>query len=149
MEETAQRQRIAEETAINDELLTGINAAAEESTSESNASEVAEVIFTGRISPLVKAYTPEVEALRKRTLTLVMRTPDKPRAPPVAPTMISTSTTFEAQSLHYTPLQPTELPASTAPARLDGRTRREGKNSVYMRAIAIERGRGRGGRGKA
>ena len=138
--EQAWLQRAAEEAAIGDELLTGI-AAADDSTSESSASEVDEVVFATPMSP-PQAVTPE--ASRKRTLTLVMRTPDKPRK---APTRPSTPTASEAQMLHSTPLEPTEPPASTAPARLDGRTRREGKNTAYIRAMAIERGRGRGGRG--
>jgi hypothetical protein len=111
------------ETAIDDELLAGIEAAAAaESSSESSASEVAEIVFTTPISPLQ----------RKRTHTLVMRTPDKPRATLFVPT---------------TPTESIELPVSTAPARLDGRARREGKNAEYIRAIDIVRGRGRGGRG--
>lgn len=110
----------AVEAVIDDELL----------ASDSESSEINEVIFATPVSPLVRPSTPDIS--RKRTLTLVMRTPDAPRAAPVAPT----------------PPEAHEIPASTAPARLDGRRRREGKNSEYIRAMAIERGRGRGGRGR-
>jgi MULE transposase domain len=133
----------AAEDAIDDELLA--------SDSASEASEVAEVVFSTRVSPPRRPSTPEAEvevALRKRTHTLVMRTPDKPRPAPVAPATPSNLITSEAQDLHSVPLEAHELPASTAPARLDGRVRREGKNSEYVRAMAIERGRGRGGCGR-
>jgi hypothetical protein len=75
-------------------------------------------------------------------------TPDKPRTAPVAPATPSNLITSEAQDIRSVPLEAHELPASTAPARLDGRVRQEGKNSEYIRAMAIERGRGRGGRGR-
>jgi hypothetical protein len=131
----------AAEAAIDDELLA--------SDSASEASEVAEVVFSTRVSPLRRLTTPETEvALRKRTHTLVMRTPDKPRPAPVAPSTPSNLIVSEVQDLHPVPLESHELPISTAPARLDGRVRREGKNSEYIRAMAIERGRGRGGRGR-
>jgi hypothetical protein len=139
---TAEEAARAAETAIDDELLAGIEGAAEFSDSESGASEVTEIVFATPISPLARPITP---GARKRTHTLVMRTPDKPRAAPV-PLTLSASIS-EAHGLYPTPLEPAEMPANTAPARLDGRKRREGKNSEYIRAMAIERGRGRGGRG--
>jgi hypothetical protein len=85
--------------------------------------------------------TVEAEVTRKRTYTLVMRTPDQPRAAPA-------SIASEAPDLYLAPLEAHELPASTALAMLDRRVRREGKNSEYIRVMAIERGRGRGGRGR-
>jgi hypothetical protein len=94
-----------------------------------------------------EGITPEAEAARKRSFTLVHRTPDKPRAAPVAPTTPSAAILCEASPVALTPQELVEIPASTAPARLDGRPRREGKNSVYEKVMAIERGRGRGGRG--
>lgn len=125
----------AVEAVIDDELL----------ASDSEASEIAEVIFATPVSPLARPSTPDIS--RKRTLTLVMRTPDVPRAAPVAPTTPLDTIVSKAQDFHSSPLEAHEIPASTAPARLDGRQRREGKNSEYIRAMAIERGRGRGGRG--
>jgi hypothetical protein len=148
LETEAYRLQGTTEATIDDELPAGIDTAAAESDSESSAREVNEVVFAMPISP-TRPITPEVlQANRKRPFTLVMRTPDKPRAAPVAPTTPSIPITSEAQGLHLTPLKPVEIPVSTAPARLDGRTRREGKNSEYIRAMMIERGRGRGGRGR-
>jgi hypothetical protein len=132
-----------QEAAIDDELLGGM---------ASDGSEVNEIVFSRLISPprrvllpSPRPITPEAEAARKRSFTLVHRTPDKPRAAPVAPT--TPSALCEASPVSLTPQEPVEIPASTAPARLDGRPRREGKNSVYEKVMAIERGRGRGGRG--
>jgi hypothetical protein len=142
--------RRAAEAAIDDELLASV----------ASDSEVEEVVFGTAISPpraiimpppappataVSRPSTPEPGPSQKRVFELVYRTPDKPRAAPVAPQTPSTAITSEALILK-TP--PQEAPASTAPARLDGRPRREGKNSVYERAMVIERGRGRGGRGK-
>lgn len=132
-------------TTTNDELL----------TSDSEASDVLEELFSTQISPPRVSMLPparpttpqEATPSRKRAFTLVMRTPDKPRAAPVFPTTPLKAITSEAQILNPTPPDPLEIPASTAPARLDGRTRREGKNSEYIRAMTIERGRGYGGRG--
>jgi hypothetical protein len=151
VKEKAELQRIAE-AAIDDELLTGMPEDEENEEDEEDNSEVAnEIVFATPISPprgLIlppsgRPITPE--NTRKRTLTLVHRTPDKPRAAPVEPRTPSTSSTSKAQEL---PPTPPEAPASTAPARLDGRPRREGKNSEYNRAIVIERGQERGGRGR-
>jgi hypothetical protein len=124
-------------------------AAEEDSDPESVGSEVREVVFSTQISPprtmLPPARPATPEAGRKRSFTLVHRTPDKPRAAPVEPTTPS-------NTIASTPVasagEAAEAPASTTPARLDGRTRREGKNTAYLQAMVIERGRGRGrGRG--
>jgi hypothetical protein len=142
IEAEAEAKRKAE-AAIDDELL----------TLALRSVRVTEVLFTTPISPpretLARPITPEAtaETTRKRTHTLVYRTPDKPRAAPVGPTTPLNTIVSEAQVIYTTSSKAHELPASTAPARLDGRIRREGKNSEYVRAIAIERGRGRGGRG--
>lgn len=155
IEERLQLQRGVEaeaaEASIDNELLTGIEAAAAELEADSEGSEVAEVVFCTPISPPqglmlppARSITPETaSASHKRTLTLVMRTPDRPRAAPVP---ISPSIPFvsKAQYPHSTAPEAHEVPISTAPARLDGRVRREGKNSAYIRAMSIERGRGRG-----
>jgi hypothetical protein len=128
------------EALIDDELL----------TSDSDSSEVNDITFTGRVSPSARPVTPEVtaEATRKRTYTLVHRTPDKPQAAPAVVLLTPSNTiTSNAQVLTTTPPGAHEVPVSTAPARLDGRIRREGKNHEYIRAMAIERGRERGGRG--
>jgi hypothetical protein len=148
--EEAQAKVKAAEDGIDDKLFAGMEAAAEES----------EIVFSTPISPPrgslmappARPTTPlqsDAAGSRKRTLTLVHRTPDKPRAAPVAPTTPSTSITSEDIQIAATPPVPAEIPVSTAPARLDGRPRREGKNSEYNRAMAIERRRGRGGRGTA
>jgi hypothetical protein len=84
----------AAEVTIDDEMLASIDAAAE-SLSESNASEVNEVVFTKLISPprgtIVPSAIPVTPvASRKRTLTPVHHTPDKPRTAPVLPTTPST-----------------------------------------------------------
>lgn len=141
---TAEEVVRAAEALINAELIAEIKVAAE-STSDSEASEVAEEVFATPISPprgtmlaLVRSVTPEVS--RKRSFTLVQRTPDKRRAPPVVLTTPCCSTASEAPDLYPTPSEPTEIPSSTAPARLDGRIRREGKNPEYIRAMEIERG---------
>jgi hypothetical protein len=95
--------------------------------------------------PPARPTTPEPEAGRKRSFILVHRAPEKPREPP--PTTPLNTFTREASPVAATPLVPAEIPASTAPARLNGRTRREGKNMRYNEAITIERGRGGPGRG--
>ena len=145
--------RAAEAVAI-DEAIWAEGQTAE---SESKAgSEVDEVVFTTQISPrrqssmLPPARPSTLEALRKRTLTLVDRTPKKPRAPP-APTSPSSTITSTLLEVDPGPANAQEEVASTAPARLEGRPRREGQNAEYNRAMAIERGRGRGrgqGRGR-
>jgi hypothetical protein len=143
-----------EEAAIDDELLGGI----EHTDSDGNHSEIRETVFstpispprataTGTMLPPPRLTTPP-GTTRKRTFTLVSRTPEKPRGAPIVPITPSAAVTRKASPLTSTPRDPAEIAASTAPPRLDGRTRREGKNSVYKKAIAIERGRGRGqGRG--
>ena len=72
-----------------------------------------------------------------RTLTLLRCTPDKPRAALASSTTATTSIASEVRDLHPTPPELTEIPAGTAPARLDGRRRREGKNSKFLRAMEI------------
>jgi hypothetical protein len=138
--------RAAETVAVDEAIWAEGQTSSDSDSDIEHGGEVAEVLFTTPMSPprqqqqlmlpLARPSTPE--ASRKRTLTLVDRTPDKPRAPP--PTV---------QDLAAEPAKAQEEVASTAPARLDGRPRREGKNTEYNRAMAIERGRGRGrGRGR-
>jgi hypothetical protein len=135
--------RAAEAVAIDEAIWAEDKATQAAQASSDSDSDVAEVLFTTPISPPRQAsmlpparpLTPVVEASRKRTLTLVDRTPEKPRAPPTIP------------EVHTEPAKAQEEVASTAPARLDGRPRREGKNREYNRAMAIERGPGRGRRG--
>ena len=148
--------RAAAEGAINDEQLDGIDEAAESSEGEADP----EIVFSTPISPsrgtmapsarsarLIRPRTPEaVEATRKRTHMLVHRIPDKPRTAPVPSTTLSISIASKHVQVAASPPAAPEVPLSTAPARLDGRPRREGKNFEYNRAMAIERGRGRGGR---
>lgn len=139
------------ETAINDELLAGIEAAvnSDSDASEPHTSEVTEVTFATQNSPprgTIVAPARPFTPTRKRTFTLVGRTPDKPRAVPSSP---STTIISEALRRHQSPPDPQQIPVSTAPARLVGKQQWEGKNSAYKRAIATERGRGRGGRGRA
>jgi hypothetical protein len=135
------------ESAIDDEMLAGV--ASEKD--DSDHSSVREVVFSTPISPSrgtmlppVRPTTPEAEVTRKRSFTLVHRTPEKPREAPVAPTTPLNTIARETSPVTATPPAPAEIPASTAPARLDGRERRAGKNAAYLEAIAIERGRGRG-----
>ena len=149
----AEARQIGEEkeATIDDEMLAGV--ASEED--DSDHSSVREIVFSTLISPSrgtmlppVRPTTPEAEVTRKRLFILVYRTPEKPREAPVAPTTPSNTITRETSPVTATPPAPAEIPASTAPARLDGRERRAGKNAAYLEAIAIERGRGRGrGRG--
>jgi hypothetical protein len=88
------------------------------------------------------------ETVRKRLFILVHRTPEKPREAPVAPTTSLNIFTRGASPVTLTPQESSEIPVSTASARLDGKTRREGNNTRYDEAVAIERGReGRRGRG--
>jgi hypothetical protein len=131
------------EAKIDDDLLAGLGS---DEDDNSNHSEVREVIFstlisppraTGIMLPPPRPTTPEVG--RKRSFTLVHRTPEEPRAAPAA-------VTRETSPVPLTPQEPVEIPLSTAPARLDGRERREGKNKRYTEAITIERGQGRGAR---
>jgi hypothetical protein len=145
------------EAAIDDEMLAGVASEKEDnSDDDSNHSSVREVVFSTPISPSrgtmlppVRPTTPEAEVTRKRSFTLVHRTPEKPREAPVAPTTPSNTIARETSPVAATPPAPAEIPASTAPVRLDGRERRAGKNAAYLEAIAIERGRGRGrGRGR-
>ena len=118
----------------------------------SDHSSVREVVFStlilpsqGTMLPPVRPTTPEAEVSRKRSFTLVYRTPEKPREAPVVPITPSNTITRETYPVTVTLPAPAEIPASTAPARLDGRERRAGKNAAYLEAIAIERGRGHGG----
>jgi hypothetical protein len=118
---------------------------AEGQADSKSGSEVAEVVFTTQISPprqssMLPPSTPE--ALRKRTLTLVDRTPEKPRAPP-APVINLATINSAIPEVDPELAKAQEDVASTAPARLDRRPRREGKNTEYNRAMVIERGPGR------
>jgi hypothetical protein len=133
------------EAKIDNDLLAGL-ASDKDEDDNSNHSEVREVIFSTLISPPratgimllpPRPTTPEVG--RKRSFTLVHRTPEEPRAAPAA-------VTRETSPVPLTPQELVEIPLSTAPARLDGRERREGKNKRYTEAITIERGQGRGAR---
>jgi MULE transposase domain len=152
--EKKRQQEKEKESAIDDEMLAG---AASEKEDDSDHSSVREVVFSTPISPPrgtmlppARPTTPETEVARKRSFTLVHRTPEKPREAPVAPTTPLNTFTREASPVAATPPTPAEIPASTVPARLDGRTRREGKNARYNEAMTIERGRGgRGQGGKA
>ena len=152
-EEKDTAKQAKQEAIIDDELLDGI--LSEHEDIDSDHSEVKEVVFstvmsppqaTGAMPPPSKPTTPEAEGVRKRSFTLVDRTPEKPRAAPVTPKTPCLAITREASPLASTPQEPAEIPASTAPERLDGRPRREGKNSVYEKAMAIELGLGRGRR---
>jgi hypothetical protein len=153
--EAAQMKAEKEKEAdIDDEMLAGVTSEKEDDSDDS-VDSVREVVFSTLISPPrgtmlppVRPITPEAGAARKRSFTLVHRTPEKPRDAPVAPTTPSNTTSREASPVTITPPAPAEIPVSTAPARLDGRERRAGKNAAYLEAIAIERGRGHGrGRG--
>jgi hypothetical protein len=100
------------------------------------------------MGPPARPTTPgTVDTTRKRTYTLVYRTPDKPQAALVAPRTPFVSITSEHIQVATSPSTLPGEPTGTALARLDRRPRREGKNSVYNEAMAIERGRGRGSRG--
>ena len=133
-------------------MLAGVASEKEDnSDDDSDHSSVREVVFSTPISPSrgtmlppARPTTPEAEVARKRSFTLVHRTPEKPREAPVAPTTPLNTITRETSPVTATPPAPAEIPASTAPARLDGRERRAGKNAAYLEAIAIERGRGAG-----
>jgi hypothetical protein len=123
-------------------MLAGV---ASEKEDNSDHSSVRDVVFSTLISPPrgtmlppARPTTPEAEVGRKRLFTLVHRTPEKPREAPVAPTTPLNTFTREASPVTATPPAPAEIPASTAPARLDGRTRREGKNTRYNEAMTIE-----------
>ena len=98
--------------------------------------------------PPARPTTPEAEVGRKRLFTLVHRTPEKPREAPVVNTTLLNTFAREASPVTATTPAPAEIPASTAPVRLDGRTRREGKNTRYNEAMTIERGRGWCGQGE-
>jgi hypothetical protein len=88
------------------------------------------------------------ETVRKRLYILVHRTPEKPREAPVAPTTPLNIFTRGASPITLTPQESSEIPVSTASARRDGKTRREGNNTRHDKAMAVERGReGRRGRG--
>jgi hypothetical protein len=150
--ETAQMKVEKEKEAdINDEMLVGVTLEKEDD-SDNSVNSVREVVFSTLISPPrgtmlppVRPITLEAGTARKRLFTLVYRTPEKPRDAPVVPTAPLNTTSREASPVTTTPPALAEIPASTAPARLDGRERRAGKNAAYLEAIAIERGRGRGG----
>jgi hypothetical protein len=152
--EAAKRKAEKEKEAdIDDEMLAGV--ASEEDDSDDSVNSLREVVFStlilpprGTMLPPVRPTTPEVGVARKRSFTLVHRIPEKPRDAPVAPTTPLNTTTRKASPVSLTPPAPAEIPASTAPARLDGRERRAGKNAAYLEAMAIERGRGRGQRGQ-
>jgi MULE transposase domain len=144
----AEVAKITAEVEIDDELLNGL---ASEKDSDSDHSEIREVVFCTPISPPRAMLPPPIPTTpgvgRKRSITLVHRTPEKPREAPFVPTTPSNTISRETSTVTFTPQEPTEIPTSTAPARLDGRERRVGKNSVYLEVMARERGRGRGGRG--
>lgn len=144
-----------EKVRINNELLPGT--ALEKDFNDDNdndnsdSSEVREVVFSTLISPsqpmLSSARSTTPEKTKKRSFTLVDRTPEKPRAAPATPTTPSVTIIRKVSPVASTTLESTGIPVSTAPARLDGRSRREGKNTAYLEAMAIECTRGRSGRG--
>jgi hypothetical protein len=147
-------EKARQEAAIDEELLGELlGAVASDQESNHANSPIAEIVFSTPISPshtMVPSPRPTTpETVRKRSFTVVCQTPEKPRAAPVTPVTPSTAITRETSPFASTTQEhaeiPLEIPASTAPARLDGRPRREGKNSVYKKAMAIERGPGRGG----
>jgi hypothetical protein len=149
--QAAEAARVAEQASIDNELLDGMGRD-DSLSSESDHSEIEEIVFVTPISPPrgtmlppQRPTTPDAATVRKRSFTLVRRTPEKPREAPVAPITPSALITREPCPITSTPQKP-EIPPSTAPARLDGRERRAGKNTAYLEAMAIERGTGRGGR---
>jgi hypothetical protein len=149
--QAAEAARVTEETSIDNELLDGMGR--DDSSSESDHSEIEEIVFVTPISPPrgtmlhpPRVMTPDTAIARKRSFTLVQRTPEKPHEAPVAPTTPSASITREPFPITSTPQEPAETPVTTASVRLDGRERRAGKNTAYLEAMAIERGTGRGGR---
>ena len=156
--EAAKRKAEKEKEAeIDDKMLAGV-ASEKEDDSDDSIDSMREVVFSILISPprgtmlpparpTARPTTPEAGTARKRSFTLVHRTPEKPRDAPVAPITPLDTITREASPIAITPPAPAEIPASTAPARLDGRERRAGKNAAYLEAMAIECGRGRGRRG--
>jgi hypothetical protein len=81
----AEVAKITAEVEIDDELLNGL-ASEKDSDSDSDHSEIREVVFCTLISPPrtmlppPRPTTPEVG--RKRSITLVHRTPEKPREAP-------------------------------------------------------------------
>jgi hypothetical protein len=114
------------------------------SNNDSNHSSVREVVFSTPISPSqgamlppVRPITPEADLTRKRSFKLVHRTPEKPREAPVVPITPLNTIGRKTSPVTGTPPAPAEIPVSTAPARLDGRERRAGKNAAYLEAIAI------------
>jgi hypothetical protein len=80
------------EDDIDDEMLAGFTLKKEDDSDDS-VDSVREVVFSTLISPPqgtmlppARPTTPEVGTTRKRSFTLVHRTPEKPREAPVAPT---------------------------------------------------------------
>jgi hypothetical protein len=143
------------EAVIDDEMLAGVSLEKEDDSKDS-VNSVREVVFStlilpsqGTMLPPVRFITPEAGAARKRSFILVDRTQEKPRDTPVAPITPLNTITREASPATMAPPAPAEIPASTAPARLDGREQRAGKNATYLEAIAMEGGRGRGRGGQA
>jgi hypothetical protein len=109
-----------------------------------NHTLVGEDVFSTLISPsrgtvlsLVRPITLEREAGRKWLFILVYRRPEKPREALVAPTTPLNRMAREISPVTVTPPAPAQIPASTAPVRLDGRERRTGKNSRYDEGMAI------------
>jgi hypothetical protein len=150
----AEVAKITTEVEIDDELLNGLASEKDsdsDSDSDSDHSEIREVVFCTPISPPRAMLPPPIPTTpgvgRKRSITLVHRTPEQPREAPFVPTTPSNTISRETSTVTFTPQEPTEMLTSTAPARLDGRERRVGKNSVYLEVMARERGRGRGRRG--
>jgi hypothetical protein len=129
----------AKEPAIDDEMLVGVA-----SENDSN-SEVREIVFSTPISPHRIMLPPRKPTIPERSFTLVHRTPEKAAGGPRRTHSAFKHDYRETSPVATTPPAPAEIPASTAPARLDGRERQAGKNSRYNEAMAIERGRGRGG----
>ena len=138
-------------------MLIGVTSEKKDNSNDS-VNSIREVVFSILISPprgtmlpparpTVRPITPEAGTARKRLFILVYRTLEKPRDAPVAPTTPSDTITREASPVTITPPAPAKIPASTALVRLNGSERRAGKNTAYLEAMAIERGRGRGRRG--
>jgi hypothetical protein len=145
------------EVEINDKILVDVTLGTEDDSNDS-INSIREVVFSILISPprgtilplvrpIVRPITPEAGTARKRLFILVYRTLEKPRDAPVAPITSLDTITREVSPVTILPPAPAKILASTALVRLNGRERRVGKNVVYLEAMAIERGRGRGRRG--
>jgi hypothetical protein len=118
--QAAEAARVIEEASIDNELLNGMGRD-DSSSSESDHSEIEEIVFATPISPPrgtmlhpPRLMTPDAATVRKRSFTLVQRTPDKPREAPVAPTTPSASIAREPTPVTSTAQEPAETSPTTA-----------------------------------